>query len=67
MELDTTYGNDETIESVIAGLTAGTSVTGTVINENGPAGGWPVVAYEGPEDELAIVNARYDGNEQYNG
>lgn len=60
IELDTTFGNQgETLEEAIAEVTAGTAVAAEVVNPHGPGGGWPIVAYEGDEAELAVVARRY--------
>lgn len=59
VELDTCFSADETIEGVIVELTRGLNVTGVVAVENGPGGGWPIVSFDGPREELARVAARY--------
>lgn len=51
VELDTAYDLDgsgrETVETVIQAFSAKYGVKGTVVNENGPGGGWPVVEWMG--------------------
>lgn len=42
-------------------ITEGYDVTFTVVSEYGPAGGWPVLRFEGEPSELrALVHAHYD-------
>jgi hypothetical protein len=64
IELDTCFqnwgDNPETIEGVIAQLSAEHGVTGRVINPSGPAGGWPIVEWEGTRDQLkSMIKAHY--------
>lgn len=64
MELDVAYGwEDETmtLECVLNELVDGTRVTTTVVQEHGPAGGWPVVKFEGTLADLQVVERRMDG------
>lgn len=59
--LDTCYNEDtETIESVIADFSASLGIAGKVVDPHGPAGGWPVVEWEGTNEALtALVRAHY--------
>lgn len=60
VELDTCFNPDtETIGEVIVELVRDLNVTGVVAVENGPGGGWPIVCFDGPREQLARVAARY--------
>jgi hypothetical protein len=61
IELDTVVEDDETTRDVVNRMINGLpDVTATIITEQGPGGGWPLVAYEGSEVDLAIVQIRYE-------
>jgi len=64
-ELDVCYMDHEgeTIEQALAALTAGTAIVATVVLEHGPAGGWPLVRFEGADAELRTMLMRYSGGD----
>jgi len=62
IELDTVIEDGETVESVIDAVTQGLDVRTAVVAEHGPAGGWPIIAYEGSEEDLRQVARRYGGD-----
>lgn len=64
VDLDVLYGADEELEDVLAMMTAGTAVTTRVMEEHGPGGGWPLVNFTGPAEELVIVLGRYNQPQQ---
>lgn len=62
IELDTVIGDGEqTAQDAGRAITNGYDVTFTIVAEHGPAGGHPVIRYEGEQSELrAMVHAHYD-------
>lgn len=63
LEMDIAFEPNETIEGVLAELIADTRVTATIVKEHGPAGGWPVVKFEGPLGDMLLVERRIDGEQ----
>lgn len=60
IQLDVALDDGETVHDAIAVLTFGLPcTTGRVITEHGPAGGWPLVEFAGPEPELDTLRQRY--------
>ncbi|HEY3484738.1 MAG TPA: hypothetical protein VGK49_05100 [Ilumatobacteraceae bacterium] len=61
IELDTVLDTEATAEDAGRAITSGYQVTFTVVTEHGPAGGHPVLRFEGEASELrALVHAHYD-------
>lgn len=59
--LDTEAPYGPTAEDAGRAITDGYAVTFTVVKEHGPAGGHPVIRFEGEANELrALVRAHYD-------
>lgn len=68
VQIDTVYGidgggsADETIQDVIDRLSNEYHVTGQVVGQS-TGGGWPVVEWTGPQDNLAeLIEGQYDDN-----
>lgn len=62
IELDTVVNEGETWQDVAAEMTRGTEVSGDLVTEHGPAGGNPIIAYEGNEIDLHTIARRYGGD-----
>lgn len=59
--LDTEAPYGPTAEDAGRAITSGYQVTFSVVTEHGPAGGHPVIRFEGEASELrALVHAHYD-------
>lgn len=60
IELDFCFEGYETIAEALTAFTATQpNVITTVVTETGPAGGWPVVAFEGLATEIVVLIVRY--------
>lgn len=62
IEMDTVVNEGETTEGVATEMALGLDVRTTVVTEHGPAGGNPIIAYEGSEEDLRQVARRYGGD-----
>jgi hypothetical protein len=62
IELDTVYLEDLGTD-VLEPVTALSGATASISRLNGPAGGWPVVAWEGTEAQLSAVLDWYSDND----
>lgn len=51
----------QTLEPALARLTTGLAVQTRIVEEDGPAGGWPLVEFKGTKHDLLQVIRRYDG------
>lgn len=60
LDLDVAHGSD-TLDYVCDELTLGLLVQHSVLIEAGPGGGWPVVRFTGPRNQLEELLNRYDG------
>lgn len=65
IELDIAPHPGESIEEAIADLTQGTSITGAVVQERGPASGWPLVRLTGTEAELLELARKLGDDAEY--
>lgn len=63
VQLDVVFGESletpETVQDAIKEMTEGTEITGRVVTDVGPAGGWPVVEFTGPESEIDHLAANH--------
>lgn len=60
IQLDVSFGSTETVQDAIREMTEDTEITGRVVIEHGPGGGWPVVEFTGPDDEITRLEANYE-------
>lgn len=61
LRIDMSYTDPYTLEDMVEMLLDGTSCEWIVLNERGPAGGWPEIGIIGSRIELDAVSARYNG------
>jgi hypothetical protein len=62
LELDVAVDAGQTLADAIAAVIGQEpGVSATVLDPNGPGGGWPLVRFDGPVDALARIGQRYEG------
>lgn len=60
VDLDLVVDESDDVRDVAADLATGLHVTFTTLVEHGPAGGWPVVRFSGPLDQVQELVRRYE-------